>query len=95
MKTQLPKQSICYRRRNLFAHRRPRRCIRRTSYQSRNYSKDEKAAKIPVQVGGGIRSMAQVDYYLESGIDRVIIGSAALTDPDFLRAAVQNTELKL
>ncbi|MBC1567935.1 1-(5-phosphoribosyl)-5-[(5-phosphoribosylamino)methylideneamino]imidazole-4-carboxamide isomerase [Listeria sp. FSL L7-1425] len=51
--------------------------------------KMKQSAKVPVQVGGGIRSMAQVDYYLESGIDRVIIGSAALTDPDFLRAAVQ------
>ncbi|HCJ4363693.1 TPA: tRNA-dihydrouridine synthase, partial [Listeria innocua] len=38
----------------------------------------KKAAKVPVQVGGGIRSMAQIDYYLQSGIDRVIIGSAAL-----------------
>ncbi|HDU1178474.1 TPA: 1-(5-phosphoribosyl)-5-[(5-phosphoribosylamino)methylideneamino]imidazole-4-carboxamide isomerase, partial [Listeria monocytogenes] len=55
----------------------------------------KKAAKIPVQVGGGIRSMAQVDYYLESGIDRVIIGSAALTDPDFLRAAVQKYGAKI
>ncbi|MBC1546578.1 1-(5-phosphoribosyl)-5-[(5-phosphoribosylamino)methylideneamino]imidazole-4-carboxamide isomerase [Listeria sp. FSL L7-1435] len=51
--------------------------------------KMKQSAKVPVQVGGGIRSMAQVDYYLESGIDRVIIGSAALTEPDFLRAAVQ------
>ncbi|EAF2389391.1 1-(5-phosphoribosyl)-5-[(5-phosphoribosylamino)methylideneamino]imidazole-4-carboxamide isomerase [Listeria monocytogenes] len=57
--------------------------------------KMKKAAKIPVQVGGGIRSMAQVDYYLESGIDRVIIGSAALTDPDFLRAAVQKYGAKV
>ncbi|MBC2185235.1 1-(5-phosphoribosyl)-5-[(5-phosphoribosylamino)methylideneamino]imidazole-4-carboxamide isomerase [Listeria sp. FSL L7-0253] len=51
--------------------------------------KMKQAAKVPVQVGGGIRSMAQVNHYLESGIDRVIIGSAALTKPDFLRAAVQ------
>lgn len=57
--------------------------------------KMKKATKIPVQVGGGIRSMAQVDYYLESGIDRVIIGSAALTDPDFLRAAVQKYGTKI
>ncbi|AHI55077.1 1-(5-phosphoribosyl)-5-[(5-phosphoribosylamino)methylideneamino]imidazole-4-carboxamide isomerase [Listeria ivanovii] len=49
----------------------------------------KKASGIPVQVGGGIRSMAQVDYYLQSGINRVIIGSAALTDPAFLQAAVQ------
>ncbi|MBC2039770.1 1-(5-phosphoribosyl)-5-[(5-phosphoribosylamino)methylideneamino]imidazole-4-carboxamide isomerase [Listeria marthii] len=57
--------------------------------------KMQTAAKIPVQVGGGIRSMAQVDYYLESGIDRVIIGSAALTDPDFLHAAVQKYGSKI
>ncbi|MBC2126775.1 1-(5-phosphoribosyl)-5-[(5-phosphoribosylamino)methylideneamino]imidazole-4-carboxamide isomerase [Listeria marthii] len=57
--------------------------------------KMQTAAKIPVQVGGGIRSMAQVDYYLESGIDRVIIGSAALTNPDFLRAAVQKYGSKI
>ncbi|MBF2347938.1 1-(5-phosphoribosyl)-5-[(5-phosphoribosylamino)methylideneamino]imidazole-4-carboxamide isomerase [Listeria marthii] len=57
--------------------------------------KMQTAAKIPVQVGGGIRSMAQVDYYLESGIDRVIIGSAALTDSDFLRAAVQKYGSKI
>ncbi|MBC2248682.1 1-(5-phosphoribosyl)-5-[(5-phosphoribosylamino)methylideneamino]imidazole-4-carboxamide isomerase [Listeria sp. FSL L7-0123] len=57
--------------------------------------KMQTAAKIPVQVGGGIRSMAQVDYYLESGINRVIIGSAALTNPDFLRAAVQKYGSKI
>ncbi|MBC1404748.1 1-(5-phosphoribosyl)-5-[(5-phosphoribosylamino)methylideneamino]imidazole-4-carboxamide isomerase [Listeria welshimeri] len=51
--------------------------------------KMKEAATVPVQVGGGIRSLAQVDYYLDSGIDRVIIGSAALTNPDFLHAAVQ------
>ncbi|MBC2260550.1 1-(5-phosphoribosyl)-5-[(5-phosphoribosylamino)methylideneamino]imidazole-4-carboxamide isomerase [Listeria sp. FSL L7-0091] len=55
----------------------------------------KKVAKIPVQVGGGIRSMAQVDYYLESGIDRVIIGSAALTDPSFLHAAIQKYGTKI
>ncbi|MBC1415664.1 1-(5-phosphoribosyl)-5-[(5-phosphoribosylamino)methylideneamino]imidazole-4-carboxamide isomerase [Listeria innocua] len=55
----------------------------------------KKAAKVPVQVGGGIRSMAQVDYYLQSGIDRVIIGSAALTDPEFLQAAVKKYGSKI
>ncbi|MBC1806710.1 1-(5-phosphoribosyl)-5-[(5-phosphoribosylamino)methylideneamino]imidazole-4-carboxamide isomerase [Listeria sp. FSL L7-0993] len=57
--------------------------------------KMQTVAKIPVQVGGGIRSMAQVDYYLESGVNRVIIGSAALTNPDFLRAAVQKYGSKI
>ena len=40
-----------------------------------------------VQIGGGIRSMADVSDYLENGISRVILGSAAFRDRDFLRAA--------
>jgi phosphoribosylformimino-5-aminoimidazole carboxamide ribotide isomerase len=42
---------------------------------------------LPVQLGGGIRSMATVEAWLEAGVRRVIIGSAALKDPDFTRAA--------
>lgn len=41
-----------------------------------------------IQVGGGIRSMQQVDTYLSAGASRVIIGSAALSDPNFVKAAV-------
>lgn len=40
------------------------------------------------EVGGGIRSMEVVDRYMEASIDRVILGTAAVTDPVFLRAAV-------
>ena len=40
------------------------------------------------EVGGGIRSMDTVEKYLSAGIDRVILGTAAVTDPDFARAAV-------
>lgn len=40
------------------------------------------------QVGGGIRSMETVSRYLDAGLDRVILGTAAVTDPDFARAAV-------
>jgi phosphoribosylformimino-5-aminoimidazole carboxamide ribotide isomerase len=42
---------------------------------------------LPVQLGGGIRSMATVEAWLAAGVRRVIIGSAALKDPDFTRAA--------
>ena len=42
-----------------------------------------------VEVGGGIRDMATVEYYLEKGVSRVILGSAALRDPDFVREAVR------
>ena len=41
-----------------------------------------------VEVGGGIRNMKTVDTYLHSGVDRVILGTAAVTDPDFLEAAL-------
>lgn len=41
------------------------------------------------EVGGGIRSMETVEKYLSSGIDRVILGTAAVTDEAFLRAAVE------
>jgi len=42
-----------------------------------------------VQVGGGIRCMNDVEYYLNNGIDRVIIGSAAINDKTFVEAAVK------
>ena len=41
-----------------------------------------------VEVGGGIRNMQTVDTYLFSGVNRVILGTAAVTDPDFLEAAL-------
>ena len=40
------------------------------------------------ELGGGIRSMEAVDYYLSNGIARVILGSAAVKHPDFAREAV-------
>ncbi len=40
------------------------------------------------EVGGGIRSMDVVDRYLTKGIDRVILGTAAVQDPSFLDAAL-------
>ena len=46
------------------------------------------AADLFVEVGGGIRDMATVESYLAIGVDRVILGTAAVTDPDFLQAAV-------
>ena len=42
-----------------------------------------------VEIGGGIRSMETVDTYLSAGVDRVILGTAAVEDESFLRAAVE------
>ena len=41
-----------------------------------------------VEVGGGIRNMDIARAYLENGVSRVILGTAAVTDPDFLRNAL-------
>ncbi|MCM3618830.1 1-(5-phosphoribosyl)-5-[(5-phosphoribosylamino)methylideneamino]imidazole-4-carboxamide isomerase [Sutcliffiella horikoshii] len=38
-----------------------------------------------VQIGGGIRTAADVEHYLSNGVDRVILGSAAIKDPSFVR----------
>ncbi len=41
-----------------------------------------------LEIGGGIRSMERVDRYLENGASRVILGTAAVTDEEFLKAAL-------
>ena len=46
------------------------------------------AVPLFIEVGGGIRSMDIAARCLDAGIDRVILGTAAVTDPSFLRAAV-------
>ena len=41
-----------------------------------------------VEVGGGIRNMDTVDAYIDAGVDRVILGTAAVTDKAFLKNAI-------
>ena len=41
------------------------------------------------EIGGGVRSMKTVETYLSSGLDRVILGTAAVSDPDFVKEAVR------
>lgn len=43
---------------------------------------------LKVELGGGIRTMESIDYYAERGIDRIIIGSAAISKPELVKAAV-------
>lgn len=53
------------------------------------------AAPLFIEVGGGVRSMEVVERYLNAGIDRVILGTAAVTDPAFLREAVETYREKI
>ena len=47
----------------------------------------ERAGAVPVQLGGGIRELDAVEEALATGVDRVILGTAALRDPELLREA--------
>ena len=42
-----------------------------------------------IEVGGGIRSMEVIRTYLDAGVNRVILGTAAVNDPDFLKEAME------
>ena len=48
-----------------------------------------KSTGLFAEVGGGIRSMETVEDYLSAGVSRVILGTAAVKNPDFLKAALE------
>jgi phosphoribosylformimino-5-aminoimidazole carboxamide ribotide isomerase len=48
-----------------------------------------KTLGVSVQVGGGIRTEEDVAYYLEKGVARVILGSAAISNPSFVKAMLR------
>lgn len=45
--------------------------------------------RVPIQLGGGLRSMQDLDEVANLGIDRMVIGSAAVTNPELVKDAVQ------
>jgi phosphoribosylformimino-5-aminoimidazole carboxamide ribotide isomerase len=49
-----------------------------------------KTVSIPVQLGGGIRNTATVEGWLDKGVRRVIIGTAAVRDPPFVKQAARD-----
>ena len=46
-----------------------------------------KKLDISIEIGGGIRSMEKIQAYIDIGVNKVILGSAAIKDPDFLKQA--------
>lgn len=49
-----------------------------------------KSTGLFTEVGGGIRSLETIEKYMEIGVDRVILGTAAVTDPEFLKEAIEH-----
>jgi len=47
------------------------------------------AVRVPVQLGGGIRDMRTIEAWLSGGVARVILGTAAVEDPDLVRQAAK------
>lgn len=47
------------------------------------------ATDLSLEIGGGIRDLETVKRYIEIGVDRVILGTAAVKDPEFLREALR------
>ena len=55
----------------------------------------KKEANLFCEVGGGIRDLKAIEKYLNLGIDRVILGTAAVTDPEFTKKAVREFKEKI
>jgi phosphoribosylformimino-5-aminoimidazole carboxamide ribotide isomerase len=49
-----------------------------------------KKLNISIEIGGGIRSVKKIRSYLNIGVDKVILGSAAIKNPDFLKQACED-----
>ncbi len=55
-----------------------------------NIKKIIQEAGLFVQVGGGIRDLERIKAYIDLGVHRVILGTAAVTEPEFLKEAIDN-----
>jgi phosphoribosylformimino-5-aminoimidazole carboxamide ribotide isomerase len=47
------------------------------------------SVSVPVQLGGGIRSLANIEAWIEAGVSRVILGTAAVRDPEMVKTAAK------
>jgi len=54
-----------------------------------------KKLNITIEIGGGIRSMDKIQSYIDIGADKVILGSAAIKDSDFLKQACEKFKKKI
>ena len=54
-----------------------------------------KKLSISIEIGGGIRSIDKIQAYIDIGVDKVILGSAAIKNPDFLKQACEMFKEKI
>ena len=54
-----------------------------------------KNLKLKIQLGGGIRTISDVDNWIKSGVDKVIIGTAAVENKDLLKTACEKFKGKI
>ncbi len=59
------------------------------SYNLEAIKKIVSAVNVPVQTGGGIRSMRDIEQRIDAGVSRVIIGTAAVNNPELVKEAVK------
>lgn len=52
----------------------------------------KKHPELPIQIGGGIRSLQTIEHYLEAGVSYCIIGTKAVEEPSFVEQACKNFE---
>ncbi len=48
-----------------------------------------KTTKLKIELGGGIRNFETIEYYVSRGIDKIILGSIALKNPEFVKEAIK------
>lgn len=49
-----------------------------------------KISSVPIQVGGGIRSIETIEKYIKAGVSRLVLGTAAMEDEAFLKGVLKN-----
>ena len=69
-------------------------CKRKKKYY-RNYTRSFKICRVPLIIGGKIRSLNDIKLRLKAGADKVVINTAAIDDPEFIKKHVRNLVLNV
>ena len=48
-----------------------------------------------IEIGGGVRSLDSIKQYIDAGVEKVILGSGAIKNKEFLKEACENLKVKL